>query len=295
MKIRNERLCKTLLVVCALSTSAAFGLAPSSAVADTIVVSPTNLSDWSFDNRDVNGIVGANSTGVGSFVAGPATPPLGSGSANLSTGNGTTGGDGAAELRNTGYSGIALSTITALSYSTYATQNNGQQFPYFGLTISTTGGTTADDVLFFEPPYQQPSTGNPSLPDQGFTSLATWQTWDAFAGGWWDNNGNANPGAGPNGVNSLSSFLALFPNATIVNADGGLGGIRFDVGFASANNQFNGNIDAFTIGINGVNTTYDFEAVSAVPEPATWTMMILGFAGLGFAAYRHKRTAAITA
>lgn len=28
--------------------------------------------------------------------------------------------------------------------------------------------------------------------------------------------------------------------------------------------------------------------VSAVPEPATWTMMILGFAGVGFLAYRRK-------
>jgi hypothetical protein len=28
--------------------------------------------------------------------------------------------------------------------------------------------------------------------------------------------------------------------------------------------------------------------VSAVPEPSTWTMMILGFAGLGFLAYRRN-------
>jgi len=28
---------------------------------------------------------------------------------------------------------------------------------------------------------------------------------------------------------------------------------------------------------------------SAVPEPATWAMMLTGFAGLGFVGYRHKR------
>jgi len=28
--------------------------------------------------------------------------------------------------------------------------------------------------------------------------------------------------------------------------------------------------------------------VSAVPEPATWALMLLGFAGVGFAAYRRK-------
>jgi PEP-CTERM motif len=31
---------------------------------------------------------------------------------------------------------------------------------------------------------------------------------------------------------------------------------------------------------------------AAVPEPTTWAMMLLGFAGIGFTAYRKKRTAA---
>nr|WP_079603671.1 PEPxxWA-CTERM sorting domain-containing protein [Bradyrhizobium erythrophlei] len=30
-------------------------------------------------------------------------------------------------------------------------------------------------------------------------------------------------------------------------------------------------------------------AVSDVPEPSTWAMMILGFAGVGFMAYRRSR------
>jgi hypothetical protein len=30
-------------------------------------------------------------------------------------------------------------------------------------------------------------------------------------------------------------------------------------------------------------------AVAAVPEPSTWAMMLLGFAGLGFMAYRRSR------
>ena len=32
-------------------------------------------------------------------------------------------------------------------------------------------------------------------------------------------------------------------------------------------------------------------ASSAVPEASTWTMMLLGFAGLGFAGYRQQRKA----
>ena len=34
--------------------------------------------------------------------------------------------------------------------------------------------------------------------------------------------------------------------------------------------------------------------VSSVPEPSTWAMMILGFAGVGFMAYRRRKTAALT-
>ena len=34
----------------------------------------------------------------------------------------------------------------------------------------------------------------------------------------------------------------------------------------------------------------DPPGVSAVPEPSTWTMLLIGFAGLGFTAYRRART-----
>jgi hypothetical protein len=35
--------------------------------------------------------------------------------------------------------------------------------------------------------------------------------------------------------------------------------------------------------------------VAGVPEPSTWTMLILGFAGLGFAGYRREKKAALSA
>ena len=36
-------------------------------------------------------------------------------------------------------------------------------------------------------------------------------------------------------------------------------------------------------------------ATGAVPEPSTWVMMILGFAGVGFMAYRRKSKPALMA
>jgi hypothetical protein len=39
------------------------------------------------------------------------------------------------------------------------------------------------------------------------------------------------------------------------------------------------------------NIVVDEPIVSGVPEPATWAMMILGFAGIGAALRRRNRTA----
>ena len=38
-----------------------------------------------------------------------------------------------------------------------------------------------------------------------------------------------------------------------------------------------------------------FQAISGVPEPSTWAMMLLGFAGVGFMAYRRKSKPALMA
>jgi hypothetical protein len=49
-------------------------------------------------------------------------------------------------------------------------------------------------------------------------------------------------------------------------------------------------------GTGGENVLLNqFGAVAAVPEPSTWAMMILGFAGIGFMAYRRKSQPALMA
>lgn len=152
------------------------------AVASNVVVSPGNMDDWAFLTTDNNGLPGGNAGDIAQVVNGPGSPPLGTGSAQLATASGY--GDESAQIRNTLYAGVRLDSLTALSYSTYATVNNGQQFPYIELNIARSGSGAPDDILFFEPPYQTPSTGNPSLPNQDDPVLNTWQTWNALAGGW---------------------------------------------------------------------------------------------------------------
>lgn len=47
--------------------------------------------------------------------------------------------------------------------------------------------------------------------------------------------------------------------------------------------------DADTSNYIGVDFLRITTAISAVPEPSTWAMMILGFAGVGFMTYRRRK------
>jgi hypothetical protein len=51
-------------------------------------------------------------------------------------------------------------------------------------------------------------------------------------------------------------------------------------------------------GNGGFGTDFVFgrgQPIGAVPEPSTWAMMLIGFAGLGFASYRRSRKDAAAA
>jgi hypothetical protein len=64
--------------------------------------------------------------------------------------------------------------------------------------------------------------------------------------------------------------------------------------FGTGGNNGDPNTLFFTDGINGERDGL-FGSIRAVPEPSTWAMMILGFAGLGFMAYRRKNKMTLTA
>jgi hypothetical protein len=45
---------------------------------------------------------------------------------------------------------------------------------------------------------------------------------------------------------------------------------------------------------HGETSTFTAVVTAAVPEPSTWAMMIFGFAGIGFMAYRRKSKPVLT-
>ena len=222
-----------------------------------ITVDADGEDGWQFSVTSPDGAV--------TLELGPGLPPIGDGAVRLFTG---TSGDLSAEIGNTGFHGVPLRELTDLRYWTYSTQNNGQQWPYIILQIDRDGNGSVVDLLFFEPGYQTPGSGNPSLPDQGLPVLNTWQDWNALVGGWWSLNGvgGLNPG---DQVGPLSQYLAVEPDATIVNSASGLGGVRVVQGFASPEDVFNGYVDAFSIQTRdaGITTTFNFEPFQSPPAP----------------------------
>jgi probable HAF family extracellular repeat protein len=91
-------------------------------------------------------------------------------------------------------------------------------------------------------------------------------------------------GQGINNIGQIVGFDILYSNGVFITLDGPLGtganaqGIN-DRGQIAGWYQANGSIEGFI-------------ATPSVPEPSTWAMMLIGFAGLGFVAYRRTKKGA---
>jgi hypothetical protein len=120
---------------------------------------------------------------------------------------------------------------------------------------------------------------NPTWYDVFATYLVSWQSQIIHYAGNYSQNGNASSQEYIQGFiyrNDASLPLTLTGPATY-NSE--LGSIAFDLTAYDGqqyteNTYINGTVNTLTIG--------------AVPEPSTWAMMILGFLGLGFIAYRRS-------
>ena len=233
-----------------------FALTASAASSTTLTVTPVNLQGW-----QIQGDPGTFVT----FTDGPSTPPLGSGSVRLQI---PANGDLFTNLRNPNYAGTPLAGLSALDYYTFVTNYVDGQAPYLILNVDTDNDGISDDRLFLEPVYQSGAYSGDSVPNQcgsnpACVTLGQWQHWNALNGGWW----SLNEGGGPP-LHTLAGYEALHPGTKIVNREDGAGGVRIVAGGgAGAWDNFDGNADAFTIGINNNNTTYNFE-LHNVPSSA---------------------------
>jgi uncharacterized protein (TIGR03118 family) len=79
------------------------------------------------------------------------------------------------------------------------------------------------------------------------------------------------------------ALIGTIPIDTGTNSPGGLWALIFGNG----GNGGDPNTLYFTDGVNGESNGL-FGSITAVPEPSTWAMIILGFAGVGFMAYRRR-------
>jgi hypothetical protein len=240
-------------------------------VDDVVVVQPDDLasdkmaellspSSWFFYNDENDTI---NNT-LGSFVAGPGTPPLGGGSAQISV-----SGTQRRNLATYMFRDVSLSDITEMSFVTYnPSAGNG-------------GGATRSAFLNFNVSFDGTDTWQRRLtfvPTQNDTVLQdTWQEWDAIDGGnalWgWSGfvaNGSQWPDGATSTLRTWDDLLNSFPNISTRASDSWLG-LRVGEPY---NSGYTENIDSFTFGTtdgwNATTTTYDFE-----PETITLTSEVV--------------------
>jgi hypothetical protein len=95
-------------------------------------------------------------------------------------------------------------------------------------------------------------------------------------------------GPGGPGIN-LGAVMGTLTPTPISPSDWFLIGLGTNITLASAGNIYAQVNDTFYSNNQGAYLV----AVSAVPEPATWAMMLIGFAGLGIAARRRKLASAV--
>ncbi|HWV30658.1 MAG TPA: hypothetical protein VN038_13465, partial [Dyadobacter sp.] len=177
------------------------------------------------------------------FPQGPATPPQGTGSAQL----GVNANNQGYMLYKSGYGALKLSDISVLSYKTYVQTGTNLIAPSMQVNIdrdTSDGDTSWQGRLVYEP-YMS-----------GTVTDGQWQTWNPLEGKWWltkpDKFDNHCGQGDPCTVAQLTGYFANI---------GVNGGASAGVGFKAGSgwNSFVGNIDDVVIN----QDWYNFESVAA--------------------------------
>lgn len=190
---------------------------------------------------------------TGSMVI-DTTAPLTDGSAEFSL-DGTQ--NGRLLIGTVDFNGVRFDSLTALSYDSVRTSFDAGNQLSVAMQInvdydSTDASTAWQGRLVYEPYFTAGS---------GTIESDVWYSWDLLAteSRWWMTGdaivGGVNQGriCGQNDPCNLATILASYPDAAIHST---LGALFFKAGGPWP--DFTGNMDAFTIGIDGASTTYDF-------------------------------------
>lgn len=187
------------------------------------------------NSNNMNGWVGVDPA---DFVLGPTGQPAGNGSVNL-----------ADKSIHRSFLNTELSDITALKY--FAHTDASQAQPVLVIQVSTNLGP---DVLSFNPHFQTNQVAQ----------SGAWQEWDTLSPtGIW-NSQSFTICDNKNFVDYINCVGDFNPIMTDDTGDG-TNGLKFKTGPG-----VQGNVDNFTIGINGSDTTFDFEPDQAPPATNTF-------------------------
>ena len=223
-----------VLAVSTLTAAVPFVLSKNAGAVSAITVTPDSNQGWA--GIDDNGQGGSLS-----FVNGPVTAPLGSGSAQLSVSTSSQG----YLLAKSAYGGLKLSDLTTLSYDAYIQQGNNTIVPslQFNIVANASTDTSWQGRLVYEP-YQSSTVTD-----------GVWQSHNALAGKWWFSKPASFGGSCPQSSPcTIDQIVELYPNAGVSQ---GQPLVAFKAG-SGWNTPFVGNIDNFKIN----SDVYNFEPIT---------------------------------
>jgi hypothetical protein len=226
-----------------------------------------NAASWVFGNLVITQIAPENPTTFNDDPVGP-TPPFPPGLENSTVCDSAY--CGAIQFASDG--GVANGTSGSAATPAGDTTNY-----LWGVNGLNPLGFNGAEVIF------NPANGADGLP---ISFNIFWGSIDALM---------TNPDGSPRYDNTLTVFTSVNTQDSVTGSQLAAAGVFGVNGFgnqfsANDNQWFNihdtaGTIEFFTA--RSTNNAFEFDMGSSVPEPSTWAMMVLGFAGLGYAAFRR--------
>jgi hypothetical protein len=214
---------------------------------ETVLANSAVSGKWYFydDTSDV-----LNNT-LGSFVAGPGTPPLGAGSALV---NPLASASGRTLLTNGGFGGTVLASTTALSYSYYQPSGawSSSEAPFLRFNVDFAGSVSYQGSLVYVPSANGAVTQDSWQNTGNITAAGS--LW-SYSGAFW-----------PAGVTTVANTIAGTTSRTWASILADYPTIRMHPLFPQIGVRvgepgptgLTANLDNFSITVNAVTKTYDF-------------------------------------